>query len=278
MFPLLSALAQAGGIIVDKIILTRRRVNLHVFIPALFLFLFITTAVMFPFLGNLRSDLFTPYYLTIFFLMILTAIIWNVFYYRGVQAEKVHDFELIIMSQPLFTILLASVFLKNEQNFYLVLAAIVASAALIIANIKKEHFVISTASVGLILAIILMSVELIFIDILLKVMSPVALYAIRTGIIFLFFIFYYRPHLKHVSDQNLWWIFLTSVLGTVQMVAKFYGFQKFGVIYTSLILILAPILTYAISTIFLHEKLKLKTTICALVILACIVYATFIGK
>lgn len=274
----MSALAQAGGIITDKIILSRRRVELHIFIPILFLFLFITTVILCPFFSNVSPEFFSVKYISIFIGMILAAVIWNVFYYRGVQAEKVHDFELIMMSQPLFTILLASMFLKNEQNWHLLLAAVVASFALILANIKKEHFVFSTATIGLVLAVILMSVELILIDLLLNVLSPVILYAMRTGLISIFFLLYYRPHLKLVSRENLWWIFLTAALGTFQMIAKFYGFAEFGVIYTSLILILAPTLTYIISTLFLHEKLKIQQVAYGLVIVGCIVYATFLGR
>src|SRR3990167_7934392 len=105
MFAFIAAIAQAGGIIVDKIVLTRRRMEIHVFIPLLFLFLFILTGLLMPHLGKINYEIFQPYYLVIFLLMIGAAIIWNVFYYQGVQKEKVQEFELIIMFQPLLTIL-----------------------------------------------------------------------------------------------------------------------------------------------------------------------------
>lgn len=278
MFPFIATLTQAGGIIIDKIILTRRQVSLHIFVPILFLFLFLLTAICYPFLGKISADFFQPYYLLLFLAMIIVAIVWNVFYYRGVQAEKVHEFELIVMFQPLLTILLATIFLQSERNLNLGIISIIAALALIIAHLRKNHLEFSPNSIGLILSVVLMSVELIIIKLLLNVLSPVALYALRTGIIFLFFLFYYRPHLSRVADHNFGLIFLTSFLGTAQMVTKFYGFQEFGVIYTSLILILSPILVYIVSTIFLHENLKMRTIISALVILGCIVYATMMGK
>lgn len=278
MFPFISALSQAGGIIVDKIVLTRRQVSLRVFVPILFLFLFLLTAICYPFLGKISADFFQPYYLWLFLAMITVAIVWNVYYYRGVQAEKIHEFELIVIFQPILTILLATIFIKGERNLQLEIASIIAALALITAHIKKNHFVFSSNSLGLILAVILMSIELIIIDYLLDVLSPVALYAVRTGIIFIFFLFYYKPHLKMVADHNFGLIFLTSALGTIQMVTKFYGFQEFGVIYTSLILILSPVLVYIISTIFLHENLKMRTIVSVLVILGCIVYATLLAR
>lgn len=276
MFALIAALTQAGGIIIDKITLTRRQVELKIFIPIVFLFLFLLSVIFLPFLGHVSADFFKVNTLLLFALMIVTALIWNVFYYRGAQAEKVHEFEMIVIFQPLVTIILASFFLRSEQNWPVVIASIIASVALILSKIGKEHFKITPSSAGLILAVVLMSIELIIIDVLLKVMSPVALYSIRTGILAIFFWLYYKPHANRVADYNIWLMLSSSVLGVIQMITKFYGFQSMGVVLTSLVLILAPILTYTISTFFLHEKLHWKQTVSFVIILICVIFATTI--
>lgn len=278
MFPFLSALSQAGNVIVDKIILTRRRVALHVFVPLLFVFLFIITALLFPALGQIAADFWTLKYLLIFLVMIISAVIWNVFFYRGIQAEKVHEFELIMMFQPLLTIFLATIILAGERNVNLEIAAFVAAIALIFAHINHNHLEISKEARGLILAVVFMSVELVLIKIILGVLSPVAVYALRTGMIALFFYLFYRPAFSKVSLKNSLLIAASGFIGVTQMVSKFYGLERYGLIYTSLILIIAPLLVYMISTIFLHEKLKIRTIICALVIVSCIIYATVLGK
>lgn len=278
MFPFLSALAQVGGVIVDKITLTRRQVSIHVFVPILFLFLFLTTAILYPFLGDISLKFFEPYYLLIFLAMLFTAVIWNIFYYQGVQAEKVHEFELIVMFQPLLTILLAAFFLRGESNLRVEITAIVAATFLVIAHINEAHLKITPGAYKLVLAVVFMSIELILVKILLDVLSPVALYSIRTGVIFIFFFLLWRPQINKVANQNTVLILSSALLGTTQMVSKFYGFERYGVVYTSLILILAPILVYIVSTIFLHEKLKFRTVVSVIVILACIIYATMAGK
>lgn len=278
MFPFIAALTQVGGILIDKIVLTRRQVALHVFVPILFLFLFLSTALLFPLLGTISLRFFEAQYLILFVLMLIAAVVWNIFYYQGVRSEKVHDFELIVMSQPLLTIFLASLLLKGERNLHLEIAAFIAAGALIAAHIRKAHIEMSSGSYKLILAVIFMSVELIMIKILLDVFSPVALYFARTGIIFIFFLLLSRPKIRQVANENVLLIFSSAVLGTAQMISKFYGFEKYGVIYTSLILILSPILVYILSTLFLHEKLKPRTIVSAVIILACIVYATVVGK
>ena len=278
MFPLIAALAQVGGIIVDKITLTRRQVSTRVFVPILFLFLFLITAILFPLLGEISQEFFAPYYLIIFLGMLITAFIWNIFYYQGVQAEKVHEFELIIMFQPLLTILLATIVFKGERNLEIGVAAVVAAIFLIIAHIKKAHLNLTLGDYKLLLAVILMSSELILINILLEVFSPVALYAIRTGIIFIIFFLWYHPQINKVANQNIALILGSASLGVAQMVSKFYGFEQYGVVYTSLVLILSPVLVYVVSTIFLHERLKFRTIFSAVVILGCIVYATVVAK
>lgn len=278
MFPIIATLSQVGGILVDKIVLTRRQVSLRVFVPLLFLFLFLFSAILFPFFGHISPLIFTPNYILLFILMIVVAIFWNVLYYRGVQKEKMSEFELIIMFQPLFTIILASVFLKGEQSIHTIIAAIIAALALILAHLKKRHLEFSDGAISLILAVVFMSVELILIKILLTVFSPVALYAVRTAIIFLVFYFYWRPDISRVANTNAALILFSSALGVLQMVTKFYGFEKYGVVYTSLVLIAAPLIIYFFSAIFLHEKIKPKVLIAALVILGCIVYATILGK
>lgn len=278
MFAFIAALAQVGGIIVDKITLTRRQVSVHVFVPILFLFLFLLTSLLFPFLGKISIEIVEPRNLIIFLAMLIAAIVWNIFYYQGVQSEKVHEFELIVMFQPLLTILLATVFLKNERNINIEIAATIAAVFLIISHIKRTHFQMSTGGYKLVLAVIFMSIELILIDTLLDIFSPVALYSIRTGILFLFFFIFYHPQINKVAPKNIALILATSALGTTQMISKFYGFKEYGVVYTSLILIISPILVYIISTFTLHEKIKWRTLVSAVVILGCIVYASLMGK
>jgi len=210
--------------------------------------------------------------------MIVTAIIWNIFYYRGVQSEKVHEFQLIVMFQPLLTIILAALFLKGEQNFTIIAASLVASIALIASHINKQHLEFSRGSWYLIWAVIFMSIELIISKVLLEVISPVAFYFVRTGILTVFFMIFYHPNLERVANTNALLIFATSLMGVIQMITKYYGFQQLGVVYTSLILMLAPILVYAVSTIWMHERLKIRTVLSAAVILICVIYATMFAS
>ena len=278
LLPFFSALADAGGVIVDKIILGRRRMALHVFIPTLFLFLFLMTAILSPFLGLVETRLaLKPQYIFLFILMIILAITWNVFYYQSIQKEKLYEHELIIMLAPAATIIFASIlFPQNELDWRILVPAIIAAGALFTSRLERNHIVFDKYSLNLFLAVLLMSLEIMIIKELLTIYSPVSLYALRTGFIFLFFMAYYRPRLTAVCKENLGWIALSALLGVIYMVLRFYGYRNLGVVHTTLILIISPFLVYLCSSLLFNERLKWKTVVTGFIILVCIAYVTYI--
>lgn len=275
--PFFAAIANAGGIIIDKVLLGKRRMAVHVFIPVLFLFLFVFTALLVPLLGRVDSDLaLQPSYLFLFVLMIVLSITWNVFYYQSIQKEKLYEHELIIMLEPLMTILLASVFFPEDLDMRILGIAIVAGVALFVSRLERDHFAFDRYSLNLMLAVMLMALESIIIKELLSVYSPVSLYAFRTGFIFLFFLIYYRPRLAMVSATNLWWVMGSSLLGVIYMILRFYGYRDLGIVHTTLILIISPVLVYIASSSLFNERVRIKTVVSGLIILSSIIYVTYI--
>ncbi len=271
----LSALGRAAGVVIDKIALSRKKIPLGVFQTFLFLFLCFFTAILVPFLGKINFSLaFSNTYLLIFVMMIATAIVWNIFYYKGLQKESLNEFELIITLTPLMTTFLAGLFLEDERNWTVIQASIVASLALIFAHLRRRHLVFSQYSLGLIICIFLISLEMIFQKLLLKAYPPASLYFFRTLIIFIFFLIFYRPKISKISLKGYGLIIASAVAGVMQMVLKLYGFSEFGIVYTTLILTLSPILVYFASFFIFKEKLAKRTIIAAVVILASIVWAS----
>jgi drug/metabolite transporter (DMT)-like permease len=272
---LFSTVASAGELVVDKILLGRRKLGLNIYLPFGFLFLFLFTLILTPFFGQIDWQVATlTNSLFLVFLMVVISVAWNALFYQSIQKEKVHNHELIMMLAPLITILLAAVFFPenfDKRVFYL---AIVVSVALIFAKGRKEHFFVDKTSYNTFLGVILMSTESIIIRELLYSYSPVALYAIRTLFITLFFFVYYRPKTGNVSPQTFGWIAFSSLFGLVQMLGRFYAYQQVGIIFTTLIAILGPIIVFLASWEILHEKIKPRVIFAALIILACVVIAT----
>ncbi|MCX6811297.1 MAG: DMT family transporter [Candidatus Berkelbacteria bacterium] len=272
---IVATISQALGITIDKVILSQKRVPQSKFIPILFLFLALFSLPVAFWLGAIDFNaLFTFKYIALYLLMIIVAFAWNILYYWGIGAEKVNEFELILMFNPLIVVLLASLFFKGERNFQIILAAFIASLALVGAHLKREHIRFSKASVGLIFCVILMSVETIIHRYLLDIISPASLYFTRTLILFIIFALFYRPKISGIKFESWGLIALTGIEGVIQFVARFYGYRDAGVIITTLVLTLAPILVYFAAYIYFKEQIKKRMIVAGLIILACIIWAT----
>lgn len=274
---LISAIATAGGLIVDKITLSRRNVPLPVFIPVLFVFLFVFTAVFTPLFGFVDwNTALLPNNLFLMLLMIIIAIAYNVLYYQSIQRDSINKHEVIIMTGPLVTILLAAVFFQEEFNLGVFILAVIASLAMLFARTEKHHLKFDKVAYNLFLAVILTSVESIIIRELLRSYSPVSLYAIRTMFLAAFFYLYYHPKAKEVQRSPLWLIGLSGGIGVAQMVAKFYAFDQLGVIFTTLVSTLAPIIVFLGSWEILHERIRPRVIAASIVILICVAVAVVI--
>jgi len=59
------------------------------------------------------------------------------------------------------------------------------------------------------------------------------------------------------------------------MVLKFYGFINFGVIETTMVLILGPMMVYVYSYFYFKEKLYKRDIVAAIVVVAMILWVTF---
>lgn len=271
-----SSLGYAGGVATDKVVLDKRRVPVMRFIPLLFIWLAIITAIFLPMWGRIDySILHLAKPLIIFALMIAVAVTWNIFYYQGIQKENLAEFELIMLFTPLATVLLAEIFIPSERNIQVFVAGLISSFALIASRFRRYHLKLSFLAKRTMLAMILMSFESILIKYLLTYFSPVSLYFVRTTIVAVIFIVLYRPKLFSMSLMAYSLTIISAIFGVMQMVLKFYGFQNLGIIETTMILLLGPILVYIISYFYFHEMLYKRDLLAMIVIVASILYVQF---
>lgn len=272
---IISSITQAFGVTLDKVVLSYRKIPLKDYIPIAFFFLCLFTVPALFFRGGINWQIFlTLKYIILYFSMIIIAVLWNVLYYQGIRSEKVQEFELILMLNPLIVILLATFFFPAERNLQIILAGIVASFALIFAHLKREHLIFSKTALWLIICVILMSIETIMHRVLLNLISPAALYFSRTLLLLLFFALFYRPNVSGLNKASIGLIALNGLLGATQFVARFYGYRDAGVVITTLILTSAPILVYLAAYFYFKEVIKKRMIVAGLIIVACIVWAT----
>ena len=273
---IIASIGYAGGIVADKLILSKYKVPVMRFTPLLFVWLAIITAVFLPKFGGFDYSHIGDYkYIILFVLMIGLALTWNIYYYRGIQKEEIHEFELIMLLSPLVTVLLAEIFLPQERSLSTFIAAVIASFALIITRFRHHHVKIGKVAWMTIVAMILMSGESIVIKQLLDVFSPVTLYFVRTAVLAFAFIIMYKPKLMVMKKEAYALTIISAIFGVMQMVLKFYGFKELGVIETTLILVLGPFLVYFLSASIFKEKLHKRDILAAIIVIACVIFVTF---
>lgn len=273
---IVASLGYAGGVIADKFVLCKYRVPVMRFIPLLFVWLAIITAIFLPKWGGYDlNSILNWKSIVLFVLMILIALSWNLLYYQGIQKEDLHEFELIMLLSPLVTIILATVFLPAERDWSILMPGIIATGALLATRFRAHHIRISRVAWRTIIAMILMSLESIIIKELLGTFSPVALYFVRTTVITAVFLIMFKPKLFEMHRNAFALTILSAVFGVVQMVLKFYGFQSLGVIETTMILVLGPFLVYLASSAFFKEHLYKRDLFAATVVVLCILYVQF---
>lgn len=274
---IIASIGYAGGVIVDKIVLSTYLVPVRRYLPWLFIWLsVITLFAVIIFHGGFRPEMLEEHYLLLFVLMIAIAYTWNIYHAEGLQREEVHEFELVMLFVPLITIILAEIFLPSERSMKTFVAGMIASFALVFARFEKKHFKLSPYYKQLIVASILMAVESIIIKKLLEIYEPTTLYFIRTLFIAVAFSITFRPKFLQISKKAFLLTIISAFFGVIQMVLKFYGFQNIGVVETTLILILGPLLVYFMSRFFFREKLQLRTTLSTLIVIGCVLYVTLV--
>lgn len=284
LVPIIAAFATAAGVIMDKIVLSYQKVGHRQFLVIIFLFLFLLCGLFYPFFGHIDPKAFQSGHLLLLILVIILASLYNVLFYHGVEKERIAEVELIIMLTPLSTILIASIFLQAERNLNVFLAGVIAGSALALSHFNHYHFSFSTFQKGLLLYLILFPLEAVLIKNLLFLYSPLALYLIRTFGVFLLLSIWYlwlAPYLKGEpkltfskwKGKNYKWCLAIAALAVLQMVLTYYAYANFGVIFTTIVLTLSPILIYLASVFLLKERLKKRIILAATIILACIIYA-----
>jgi drug/metabolite transporter (DMT)-like permease len=267
---LIASLAKAGGVIIDKYFLSFKGMKTSKFIVWLFLFLAIFT---FPFLifdNSINLSQIGLFELGLFGLMIFLAGSWNILYYRSIKNDSVQEFEPILMLSPLIVILITPLFYPQEASKIIFFLAVIAGFSLVFSHLEQDHLKFSKDSLGLLLAMILMSLEIIIIRELLFVFSPASLYFFRCFSLLIVYLIIYRKTVVSVNQVSYLPVALTSLLGVAQMLLSFYGYQKAGLVFTTLILIVAPILVYLYCFLVLKEELKPKKIVGAIIILACV--------
>lgn len=275
MLLLLAAFNDAFGVIVNKVALSKAKVPVPLFTAVQFFFLTNFAALSLPFLGQIAAAAFNSKFIILFVVMLGLALSWNLLYYQAIQQETVETLELYLLLLPLLTVIISAIFFQNERHLQTLVAALVASVTLVVSHLKRRTIKFDRSEIALLLGVLLMAVESVVIKLLVEVWSPAALYTARTLGIFLVMAAAVRPTIRNLSLPAIALIILSALAGVIYKIIQFTGYAQFGIVFTTLVLILSPAFVLFLGRIVLKEKIHLKQVIAMVVIIAAVVWGTF---
>jgi drug/metabolite transporter (DMT)-like permease len=276
--PIFGALALASGTILEKMILRRKTLDIRLYQVLSFLAII---AVMVPFIWffwHVDSEALEVKNIIIFGIIILFSIIANILTFYSMKWEKITNLEPARILEPLFVVLLAILFSFFAEGMYdrnanIIIPALLSASALIFSHVKKHHLDFNKYFMAAIFGSLFFAMELVTSRLILEYYSSLTFYFIRCLSVFIISIIIFHPRLKGLDKKVKWQIFIVAAIWVIYRVIIYYGYVNMGVIFTTLIIMIAPVFVYIFAWKFLKERLDWKNILAAIIIIGSVLYA-----
>lgn len=274
--PIIGSLLEAGGMILEKKILKRKKMNFKNYTVYQFFAIVISMLPIIYFSWKLDKGALSFFNLFLFGFVVLSAVVANILVFYSLKRQDIGEFEPLWLMQPLFTILLAFLIYKSERNWEIVGLALIASLSLVFAHVKKRHLVFDKYIIAALIGSLLFSVELIASKPLLQYFSPFSFYFLRCAFVLAITFALFRPNTKALDKKSGFIIFVVGLMWIFYRAIIYYGYESYGIVFTTIIFILSPVLMLVFAAFFLKEKITMKQIVLTIIIVICIVSAIFV--
>lgn len=279
LFPILAAILQANSLTLDKTILSIKRVNFKNYTGVSFpLIFFITLIIFLIFRPPLTLNLLTGNLWWLLFVSIGINIVTNLVFYRALGDDKLSEIQTLDLLHIIPIIIFSSIIFTDEQNFAVIIPALVASTAIIWSHLEHRHFKIAKRTLPFLLwSLSAASVGAIISKILLASWNPISLELVRSGVMALILGSLFSKQIKKIPSKAFWFLLATNISSSVAWILYYFSYQRSGIIYTVLIFSLQPLLVYFASVFFLKERLQWKKAVAFAIVLLSIGVAQVIS-
>jgi len=279
--PFIGALALGVGTIWEKILLRKKKMDIGTYQTISFLSIIILMLPLLFFFWKLDSQIFELKNILIFLGIIICAVVANIFALYSLKGDKVTKTEPARVIEPVFVILIAlilSLFIEEFEtsSSKFILPALIAGLAIIFPHIKKGNIKFNKYFTAALIASFLFALELTLSDLILSFFTPISFYLIRCVFIFVISAFIFKPKLTQIDKKTSLNILLIGIVWISYRIAVYFGYIRYGVMFTTLITMMAPIMIYLLASIFLKEKLNWKNILSSIIITGCVIYSVLI--
>lgn len=276
LFPLVGSVSQGTSFVIDKTILSMRHISFRTHIgvgfPIYWLMMlgafFIFRPTLFP-----STDI---YHLGLIALGIGISLATNIFYYRALDADELSGIEVIDLFRSIPIIIVSSILFADERNLTLFVAGLAASIAIIWSHWRNGHLAIRRRTLPFLLwGMVTAPASAAIAKVLLAIWHPVALFLIQDAVITFFAMYLYQKEFKKITPKLLGLLILSSALSVGGWILFGLSYQQLGVVHTTLLFSLQPLIVYFASLIILKEPHHWKKTAAFFVVLAAILLAEY---
>jgi drug/metabolite transporter (DMT)-like permease len=275
LIPIVASVLQAGAFTFDKVILSMRRVGYKAYLGVSFpLFWFSTLILFLMFRPPLPTELFSGRNAALLIVSIGISVLSNILYYRALASDYLGELQIISLLKNVPIILFSSLLFADERNPVFIASAFIAAVAVVWSHWEGNHFKIARHTFSFFLwtvAVVPLGVSIL--KPLLAVWDPVALLFVHDGVVALFFWCLFSGATQRVPLAAYRYFFVTNFLSVVAWVLFLISYQRSGIVYTTLIFSIEPLLVYFAAVVFLRERFERKKAIAFCVVLATIIAA-----
>lgn len=277
--PIIGSVALGTGTILERLILKNKKIGIKLYQVASFLAIILALIPLLFFFWKIDSGAFALKNILIFAGVIICSIFANLLIFYSEKWEKITNLEPARILEPLFVILLTlglGFFILNwdNENPKVIIPALIASIALIFPHIKKHHFQFNKYFIAAIFGSFFFALELVLSSLILEFYSAVTFYFLRCLFVFAISFAIFRPKFNPLNKKTSLIILLTGAIWVVYRIVVYFGYLNYGIIFTTLMIMLGPIVIYILANRFLKEKLNWKNIVSSIIIIACVLYAT----
>ncbi len=277
--PFLGALALGAGTILEKITLKDKKLDIKLYQTAGFLAIVLAIIPFLLFSWKITPEAYSIKNLLILLGLVLVSIIANMLVFYSIKGEKVTALQPTRALEPMLTILLSLIFGLFISGVYegisgkILIPALIASFAVVFPHIRKEHLRMNKYLVSSIIGSFFFALELVMSKLILDYYSPITFYFFRCLLIFFISFIIFRPNFDKLDRKSAGLILITGLVWVVYRVAIYFGYMKYGIIFTTLITLMAPVLVYFLAHVFLKEKPNWKNILSSIIIVCCVLYS-----
>jgi len=279
LFPFLAAILQASSFTLDKIVLSVRRVDFKVYTGISFPLIFlITLVIFFIFRPPLSLELLAGNLWQLLLLSIFITIITNLLFYRALDFDKLGEIQILELLHFLPVIVFSSIIFIDERNLFIAGPALLASLAVIWSHWEQGKVKIAKYTLPFLIWMLCSApIRAAASKMLLEEWHPISLELVRTGMIALVLGLFFAKHIafSRISAKAFYLLLATNILTSVAWILFFFGYKYLGIVHTTLIFLLQPLLVYLASAFLLKEGLSRKKNIAFVVVLFSIAAVQF---